>query len=90
MLDGFPCTYAQAKLLEKAMSGFEAAGREPTKSTLKVKGSKKSQLAPDPRPSQPPPEPSSGINVVVVFDLSNDLCLKRSAGRSCEPTVPYV
>lgn len=27
VVDGFPTTYAQAKLLEKALSGFDAGGK---------------------------------------------------------------
>lgn len=79
ILDGFPCTQAQAKLMEKALSGFDTN----TNKTQKSK-SKRSQLAPDPKPVPVPPKPSSGINVVILFDITNELCLKRSAGRSCE------
>lgn len=31
VLDGFPTNYAQAKLLEKALTGVEAMSREPSK-----------------------------------------------------------
>ncbi|ELU01924.1 hypothetical protein CAPTEDRAFT_210764 [Capitella teleta] len=79
VLDGFPCTPSQAKLLEKALSGFDIGGREDTEMGGKKK---KSQLALDPKPVAADPEPSSGINVVVLFDIDNELCLKRSAGRS--------
>ena len=77
ILDGFPSTYQQAKLLEKALTGMDVGDRKTGKS-------RKSNLAPDPRPTPPLPEPGSGINVVVLFDVDNDLALRRSAGRTCE------
>lgn len=42
---------------------------------------KASRLAPDPKPSTPAPEPTSAINVVILFDVADAVCLKRSAGR---------
>jgi hypothetical protein len=85
VIDGFPSTYSQAKLLEKALSGFDATDK--SKSNIKLAGGgkgKKSNLAPDPRPPPPPAEPTSGINVVVLFDIPDDLTMKRSAGRTCK------
>ncbi len=84
LLDGFPATYNQAKLLEKALSGMDAMSRESTKTSIKSKGGKRSQLAPDPKPAPPPPEPRSGINVVILFDLDDEMALRRSAGRTCK------
>lgn len=43
--------------------------------------SKNSRLAPDPKPAPPAAEPKSAINVVILFDVSDQVCLKRSAGR---------
>ena len=43
---------------------------------------RKSVLAPDPRPNAPPPDPASGIDVVIAFDVPDELCLKRAAGRT--------
>lgn len=77
ILDGFPSSYNQAKLLEKALSGLDPEGREKAKNQ-----SKKSVLAPDPRPEQPTPDPPSGINAVLLLDINNELCLRRSAGRT--------
>lgn len=77
VLDGFPATYQQAKLLEKALTGMETGEKKTAKS-------RKGQLAPDPRPTPPLPEPGSGINVVIMFDIDNELCLRRSAGRTSE------
>lgn len=38
----------------------------------------------DPRPPPPPKEPASGIDVVIVFDINDELCIKRACGRTCE------
>ena len=99
MLDGFPATTFQAKLLEKALTGGgDALGRDGSKVDLKgadkdagaAKKGKKSKLAPDPRPAPPPAEPGSGLNVVVVFDISNETVLKRSVGRTCRHLLVYA
>ena len=74
ILDGFPSNYNQAKTLEKALTGFGAADATKGKT-------KKSNLVPDPRPAPPPPDPASGIDVVINFEISDELCLKRAAGR---------
>ena len=85
VLDGFPTNFTQARMLEKALSGYDGSlATEKTKENLEKKSKKKSTLAPDPRPQPPPAEPGSGIDVVVLFDVNNELCLKRSAGRTSE------
>lgn len=81
ILDGFPSNYNQAKILEKALSGFDAAAKEGKGKENKLK-QKKSVLAPDPRPPPVPADPASGIDVVILFDVSDELCLKRAAGRT--------
>ncbi|XP_063404210.1 sperm flagellar protein 2-like isoform X1 [Mytilus trossulus] len=75
ILDGFPSNYNQAKVLEKALTGFGAADSKDKQK------SKKSNLVPDPRPAPPPADPASGIDVVIKFEISDELCLKRAAGR---------
>lgn len=84
-MDGFPLNYNQAKILEKALTGFDSSPRETpkekTKENAKQLKPKKSSLAPDPRPAPPPPEPSSGIDVVILFDAEDEICLRRAAGR---------
>ena len=81
VLDGFPTTYNQAKTLEKALSGFDAAAKD-GKGRLDKGKQKKSILAPDPRPPPIPADPASGIDVVILFDVTDNLCLKRAAGRT--------
>ncbi|XP_005100478.1 sperm flagellar protein 2 isoform X2 [Aplysia californica] len=79
ILDGYPQNYNQAKMLEKSLSGYDGNARETAKREPKIK--RKSSLVPDPRPPPPPPDPPSGIDVVVLFDIRDELCLKRAAGR---------
>lgn len=71
-------------MLEKALSGFDATAKEQKEKPKDKAKPRKSSLVPDPRPAPPPPEPASGIDVVIQFELSDDLCMKRAAGRFCE------
>lgn len=71
-------------MLEKALTGFGAAdGKDKQKS-------KKSNLVPDPRPAPPPADPASGIDVVIKFEISDELCLKRAAGRYRKSTMFFI
>ncbi|XP_071954486.1 sperm flagellar protein 2-like isoform X2 [Antedon mediterranea] len=76
IMDGFPATVAQAKLLEKALTGYDANAKP-----VKAK-SKQSRLAPDPNPPKDPPPPISGIDIVLYFDVVDEVALKRAAGRT--------
>lgn len=104
VLDGFPTTTYQAKLLEKGLTGGNSTGLNLSYTDAQrmiaettagdgdggaggAAGSgegKKSILAPDPRPKPPDIEPESGLNVVILFDISDELVLKRTAGRTCK------
>ncbi len=77
IIDGFPSTYAQAKLLEKALTGFEEDNQEP------AKPKHQSFLAPNPKPQESKPEHKSSIDLVIYLDITNDNVLKRSVGRYC-------
>ena len=84
ILDGFPVTVTQAMLLEKAVSGYDAAVRDAQdtashESADTQKPMKKSKLITDPRPPPPSTPPTSGLDAVVVLDLSDELCLLRAA-----------
>ena len=73
IIDGFPTSYDQVKLLENALSGYE---EEQVKDFDPL-------LAPNPRPP-PPPEPyKSIIDLVILFHVTNDMVIRRAAGRSC-------
>ncbi|CAF1557067.1 unnamed protein product, partial [Rotaria magnacalcarata] len=75
IIDGFPTTYDQVKLLESALAGYE---EEHLKDFDPL-------LAPNPRPT-PPPEPyKSIIDLVVLFHVTNDIIIRRAAGRSFAP-----
>ncbi|XP_072172673.1 sperm flagellar protein 2-like [Diadema setosum] len=76
IMDGFPTTVSQAKLLEKALSGYDANAK-PSKNKLR-----QSRLAPDPNPPKDPPPPVSGIDVVVLLEVQDELAMRRAAGRS--------
>ncbi len=77
IIDGFPNTYAQAKLLEKALTGFDEDNQLPAKSKHE------SALAPNPKPEEAKPEHKSSIDLVLYLDISNENVLKRSVGRYC-------
>ena len=70
-------------MLEKALTGFDAAAKEGKgRADLSSSKMKKSVLAPDPRPLPPQADPASGIDVVILFDVNDELCLRRAAGRT--------
>ncbi|RMX41235.1 hypothetical protein pdam_00013258 [Pocillopora damicornis] len=90
IMDGFPSTINQAKLLEKSLSGYdaqkEAKDAKAAKEPSKVSKTRKSRLAPDPHPSPElahakAPAPKSGIDLVLLFDLPDEVSLKRAEGR---------
>lgn len=81
ILDGYPTNYTQAKLLEKALTGFDSTAKDGGKGGKGAQGKRASTLVPDPRPPPPPAEPTSGIDVVILLDVPDDLCLKRASGR---------
>ncbi|XP_078353910.1 sperm flagellar protein 2-like [Oculina patagonica] len=89
IMDGFPSTINQAKLLEKALSGYdaqkEAKDAKAAKEPSKVAKTKKSRLAPDPHPPPETPAPKSGIDLVLLFDLPDEVSLKRAEGRTYDP-----
>lgn len=73
IMDGYPHSYAQAKLLERALSGCDADIKE------NKKAQRSSLLQ---KPESQSSTPHSGIDVVILFDIRDELCLRRAAGRS--------
>src|SRR6218665_1281170 len=87
VLDGFQVRFSQLMLLERALTGFDMTDAESPDDFEKLNARKKprkSQLVSNPHPDAPPPDPKSGINLVVELDLPDDTCLKRCAGRFCK------
>ena len=90
-------TLTQAVLLEKAVSGYDAAAIDSslidtqdtasqTSADVK-KPMKKSKLVADPRPPPPAPPPTSGLDAVILLDVSDELSLLRAADIQCESLV---
>lgn len=84
VIDGFPLTYNQAKLLEKGLTGYDDDKPFP------VRPKKESILAPNPKPDPPPLKHVSSIDLVLNLEVSNETVLKRSAGRFCKSFSLYV
>jgi len=85
VLDGFPRTAAQAKMLEKALTGYApvdaaAAG--------KAKGSK---VAPPPEAEPPPAEVHvPGLDLILRLDLDDEMVRRRALGRRLDPETGTV
>ena len=78
IIDGFPNTMQQAKVFEKALTGFDQDNQVP------LKPKPDSVLAPNPKPEPPRPKHKSGLDLVIYLDLANETVLKRSVGRFCK------
>ncbi|XP_048580748.1 sperm flagellar protein 2 [Nematostella vectensis] len=91
IMDGFPSTVSQAKLLEKALSGYDAQKEvkdaKAAKEATKVNKSRKSRLAPDPHPAPEQPPLKSGVDLVILFDLPDEVALMRAEGRTYNPVT---
>ncbi len=90
ILVDFPSTYAQAKLLETALSGYitptelEPVDRE--------KQSKDAFLLVQPTPKDQPPKLllKSGLDAIFWFDVSREECMRRALGRKIDPETDKV
>ncbi|XP_078413355.1 sperm flagellar protein 2 [Cetorhinus maximus] len=71
ILDGFPVTIKQAKLLEKWFTGVD-----PDKASRKSKKSKTS-LTIDPRAQKDPPPPQPALDIAILLDVSDNTVLAR-------------
>ncbi|XP_073537693.1 sperm flagellar protein 2 isoform X2 [Phyllobates terribilis] len=74
ILDGFPATVNQAKLLEKSLTGDD-----PEKNAAKSKKTKASALVEDPAASAEPPAPSPGLDFIAFIEVSDTAVLQRAA-----------
>ena len=78
IIDGFPYTHAQAKLLEKALTGYDEDH------PVAVRPKRESVLAANPKVEQKKVEHKSSIDLVLYLDIPNEIVLKRSVGRYCK------
>lgn len=72
VLDGFPMTLNQAKLLEEALTGCSREVLE-----LEEKKTQISTLAIDPTASKEVPSPPSALDFVMLLDISDNSSLDR-------------
>ena len=77
IIDGFPNTFQQAKLLEKALTGYDHDNPVP------AKPKRESVLAPYPKAVEAKVEHKSSIDLIIYLDIANESVLKRSVGRYC-------
>jgi len=76
VLDSYPETAAQAKLLEKGLTGYD-----PEQDKARPKGSKVAPCDDEPAPAAPP----AGLDLVLRVDVSDDTARKRALGRRLDP-----
>ncbi|XP_065069955.1 sperm flagellar protein 2-like [Rhopilema esculentum] len=89
ILDGFPTTINQAKLLEKALTGNDASSGG-TKNGKDSKKTKKSKIVSDPHPSTEVATVKSGLDLVCLFEIDDAVILKRAEGRTYDPSSADV
>ena len=85
ILIDFPSTFAQAKLLETALSGFVPKQEsEPIDREQQIEDA---FLLVQPTAKEQPPKVliKSGLDGVIWFDLSRDECMRRALGRRFDP-----
>lgn len=92
VLVDFPCSYAQAKLLEEALSGYRP--QEELEPTDREKETKDALLLVQPSPESDMAKTliPSGLDAVIWLDCPARECLRRSDGRrwdSADPSMRY-
>ncbi|XP_078007882.1 sperm flagellar protein 2-like [Phascolarctos cinereus] len=75
ILDGFPMTVTQAKLLEEALTGFN-----PDQQDHEGKSYKKSTLVYDPTAPKDPPPPPPALDFAMLLDITDTMVLNRVMG----------
>ncbi len=86
----FPSTFAQAKLLENALSGF--VPKQEQEVIDREKEINDAYLLVQPTEKEQPPKIliKSGLDAVVWFDLSREECMRRALGRRFDPAEEKV
>lgn len=88
MLVDFPCSYAQAKLLEEALSGYKPLEEmEPTEREIETKRALE-LVKPSPQEQQPDTLIKSGLDAVIWFKCSPEECLRRAEGPRVDSADP--
>uniref|UniRef100_A0A4X2LC40 Calponin-homology (CH) domain-containing protein n=1 Tax=Vombatus ursinus TaxID=29139 RepID=A0A4X2LC40_VOMUR len=80
ILDGFPMTVTQAKLLEEALTGFN-----PDQQEHEGKNYKKSTLVYDPTAPKDPPPPPPALDFAMLLDITDTMVLNRVMGNNKSP-----
>jgi len=88
ILVDFPCSYAQAKLLEEALSGYKP--HEELEPTDRENETKDALLLVEPHavPESDKTLIQSGLDAVIWFDISTEECLRRSDGMRFDSADP--
>ena len=81
VLVDFPCTYAQAKLLEKALSGYEPEEDKEMTERQKHLSDAMLLVQPNPKPAPPYKLIKSGLDAVVWFNCDISESQRRADGR---------
>ena len=90
VLIDFPCSYAQAKLLEESLSGYKPTLElDPTQRDQQLE---EAMLLVQPTAKEEPPKCliKSGIDAVIWFSLPADECQRRADGRRVDYQTPDV
>uniref|UniRef100_A0A670YFN1 Sperm flagellar 2 n=1 Tax=Pseudonaja textilis TaxID=8673 RepID=A0A670YFN1_PSETE len=74
IMDGFPMTLNQAKLLEKALTG-----RDPDQTETNTINLKKPTLVTDPAAPKEPPVRSPGLDFAILLDVTDSIVMNRIA-----------
>jgi len=90
VLVDFPNNYAQAKLLEEALSGYKPHEElEPTKREQETTDAEL-LVKPNPKPEPPKTLIPSGLDLVLWFECPIKECLRRADGRRFDADAPEM
>ncbi|XP_063721341.1 sperm flagellar protein 2-like isoform X3 [Symsagittifera roscoffensis] len=84
VLDDFPLNLEQAQHFEKFLTGFEDKAN-PVEEEKSTKKPRKPELVNNPNPPPEAAAPESGIDLLLLLDITDDEALKRSEGRTVAP-----